>query len=94
MLIAGNKRNEILKEDLIDAVDEFAHYSSFRGLSEDSLNVMIDILTAPSKLDQATIATIVKYLYPKGKVPEDIVVKVVGCFGQGQSKPTHATQAR
>ena len=55
---------------------------------------MIDILTVPSKLDQATIATIVKHLYPRNKVPEEVVVKVVGCFGQGQSKPTHATQAR
>ncbi|KAF8457165.1 Mis6-domain-containing protein [Terfezia claveryi] len=73
---AGNKRSEIPKEDLIDAVDEFARYSSLRGLPENSLNVVIDILTAPSKLDQATIAAIVKHLYPRSKVPEDVVVKV------------------
>lgn len=90
---AAKKRNEILKEDLSDAVEEFARYSSLRGLPENSLNMVIDILTAPSKLDQATIAAIVKHLYPRSKVPEDVVVKVVGCFGQGQSRPTHATQA-
>ncbi|KAF8427322.1 Mis6-domain-containing protein [Tirmania nivea] len=73
---AGYKRNEVPKEDLIDAVDEFAQYSSLRGLPEDSVNVMIDILTTPSKLDQATLATIVKHLYPRSKVSENVVVKI------------------
>lgn len=94
MYAAAQKRNEMSKEDLVDAVHEFTQYSSIRGLSNESLNALIDILTTPTRLDQATTAAIVGNLYPRNKVPEEIVVKIVGCFGQGQSKPLLSTQAR
>lgn len=55
----------------------------------------MDILaTTPCYLDQSTIANIVKILFPRGKVPEYVVVKIVGCFGKGQSKPSLAAQVR
>lgn len=55
----------------------------------------MEVLTAtPCYLDQSTVSNIVKILFPRRKVSEDIVVKVVGCFGQGQSKPSLATQVR
>lgn len=76
------------------AVGELSNYASMRGLSHESLDELIDILTTPSKLDQITITAILKHLYPRGTVAETIVVKIVGCFGQGKYKPALSTQAR
>ncbi|KAH0543376.1 hypothetical protein FGG08_002332 [Glutinoglossum americanum] len=63
------------------------------GLSGDSLDIIVDIITQPNELDQNTVASIVNSLYPSTKVSEDVVLKIVGCLGQGQSKPPSSTQA-
>ena len=63
------------------------------GLSGHSLDIIIDIITQPNELDQTTVMSIIKDLYPSTKVSEDVVLKVVGCLGQGQSKPPPSTQA-
>lgn len=52
------------------------------------------LTTTPCYLDQSTIGNVVKILFPRRKVSEDVVVKIVGCFGKGQSKPSLATQVR
>ena len=75
-----------------EAVDDLSQYSSIRGLEDESLSALIDILTTPGKLDQGSTAAIINSLYPRNKVPEGIAVKVVGCFGQGQSKPSLQVQ--
>ncbi|KAF8471911.1 centromere protein I [Kalaharituber pfeilii] len=90
---AAKKRNEIPKDEMKEILDEFTQYAYSRGLPGDSLGGLIDILTTPSKLDQATTSSIIKSLYPRGKVREDIAVKIVGCFGQGQHKPALNIQA-
>ena len=63
------------------------------GLSGHSLDTIIDIITQPNELDQTTVASVVRDLYPSTKVSEDVVLKVVGCLGQGQNKPPPSTQA-
>ena len=57
------------------------------------LSELVDLVTKPSFLDQASLNAIVKVLYPAEIVSSDIVLKVVGCLGHGQLKPSLPIQA-
>lgn len=46
----------------------------------------------PNHLDQTTVTTIIKNLYPSKKVSSDIVSKVVCSFGPSKTRPSPATQ--
>ncbi|KAL1999306.1 hypothetical protein VTN02DRAFT_4714 [Thermoascus thermophilus] len=63
------------------------------GIQPATLDRLIDIITKPNHLDQTTITTLVKNLYPVEKVSSSIVTKVVGCLGPSKGKPSPATQA-
>lgn len=63
------------------------------GLSNASLEKLIDILTLPNELDQGSVGNLIKHLYPASKVPDTVVVKVVGALGHGKAKPSYAAQA-
>lgn len=63
------------------------------GLSDASLEEIIDIITLPNHLDQASIGVLIRNFYPVSKVPDTVVVKVVGSLGQGRAKPSYAAQA-
>lgn len=43
-------------------------------------------------LDQTTITTLIKNLYPSQRVPGDVVITIVGALGQGKGKPSPGTQ--
>jgi centromere protein I len=47
----------------------------------------------PNELDQGSLATLVKNLYPAIKVPDAVIVKVIGSLGHGRAKPSFSTQA-
>jgi centromere protein I len=62
------------------------------GLPNASLSRLVDLITLPSELDQASRGSLVRSLYPASKVPDGIVIKIVGGLGHGQSKPPHSIQ--
>jgi centromere protein I len=62
-------------------------------LSSDLLEELIDIITLPNELDQASIGAIVRNLYPATKVPDECVVRVVGSLGHGQAKARLSVQS-
>jgi centromere protein I len=45
-----------------------------------------------TSLDQTTVTTLIRNLYPARRVPRDVVVTVVGALGQGKGKPSPGTQ--
>jgi hypothetical protein len=63
------------------------------GLTNSSLEQLIDILTRANELDQGSLGNMIRNLYPVSKVPDDIIVKVLGSLGHGQHKPSYACQA-
>jgi centromere protein I len=74
-------------------VDKVCLQANDEGLPNASLNKLVDIITLPNELDQASLATLIRNLYPASKVPDAIVIKVVGSLGHGHAKPSHAVQA-
>ncbi|RDL35152.1 uncharacterized protein BP5553_07083 [Venustampulla echinocandica] len=63
------------------------------GLSNTSLDRLLDIITLPNELDQTSTNGLIKNLYPATKVPDTIVIKIVGSLGHGQAKPSYNAQA-
>lgn len=74
-------------------LDKVATRAYEEGLTEDLLDELVDIITLPNELDQASVAIIIKNLYPAGKISDDVVVKVVGSLGHGQAKAAFPAQA-
>jgi centromere protein I len=56
------------------------------------LNRLLEIIVKPNHVDQSTLTSIIKNLYPSAKVPGDIVAKIVCCLGPSKTKPSPATQ--
>lgn len=65
-----------------------------RGVLPDDLDVLIDLITAKSHLDQASLNNIIRNLYPVGRVSEDVVFRIVGCLGLGELKPPLTIQSQ
>ncbi|KAK7965951.1 Mis6-domain-containing protein [Apiospora aurea] len=65
------------------------------GVLPDDLKELIDLVTtsASNYLDQASLNSIIRNLYPATKVASEIVIKVVACLGHGVLKPSLAIQA-
>jgi centromere protein I len=74
-------------------VDDICSDAYQHGLSTAHLGKIVDIITRPNALDQATIGALIRNLYPAGKVPDVVVVNVVASFGHGNAKPSHNVQA-
>ncbi|KAM0138696.1 hypothetical protein ACHAP3_003560 [Botrytis cinerea] len=74
-------------------VDRLCSRAYEEGLSNASLEKLVDILTLPNELDQGSIGNLIKHLYPASKVPDAVVIKVVGALGHGKAKPSYAAQA-
>ncbi|PQE16553.1 Mis6 domain-containing protein [Rutstroemia sp. NJR-2017a BBW] len=74
-------------------VDKLCSRAYDEGLSDASLDKLVDIITLPNELDQGSIGKLIKNLYPVDKVTDSIVIKVIGCLGHGKAKPSYASQA-
>lgn len=75
-------------------VETITTLSSDRGIAPDDLVRLVDLVTAPGHhLDQATLAAIIRNLYPIDSVPESVVLAIVGSLGHGQLKPSLPIQS-
>jgi centromere protein I len=74
-------------------IDNICSDAYENGLSTAQLGKIVDIITLPNALDQATTNALIKNLYPKEKVPDVVVVNIVASLGHGIAKPNHSVQA-
>ncbi|KAI3334911.1 Mis6-domain-containing protein [Ustulina deusta] len=75
------------------AVDQLASLAYDQGLLPTDLNELIDLVTTPNFLDQASLASIIRNLYPATSVGSELIIKVIGCLGHGKLKPSLTIQA-
>ncbi|KAL4918075.1 Mis6-domain-containing protein [Aspergillus aurantiobrunneus] len=71
-------------------IAEFAYES---GVAPAALERLLKILTRSSNLDQGTITTLIKNLYPAERIASRLITQVVCCLGPTKNKPSPATQA-
>ncbi|KAI1475832.1 Mis6-domain-containing protein [Daldinia eschscholtzii] len=70
------------------AVEKLASLSYEQGLLPDDLNQLIDLVTTPNFLDQASLGNLIRNLYPVTTVNIEIIVKIIGSLGHGKLKPS------
>jgi centromere protein I len=59
-----------------------------RGLLPGPLNDLVALVTTPNHLDQASLASIIRNLYPVSRVSTNIVLRVIASLGHGELKPS------
>ncbi|KAF3027069.1 hypothetical protein E8E15_008225 [Penicillium rubens] len=63
------------------------------GIPQPVLARLLKILTTKNNLDQGTVTTLIKNLYPQERIASKNVTQVVCCLGPSKNKPSPATQA-
>ncbi|KAM4056121.1 mis6 domain-containing protein [Hirsutella rhossiliensis] len=79
--------------DIKPTVARLASLAYERGLLPDALAQLVDLIAAPSLLDQASLNALVRNLYPRDKVSRNVVMRVVAALGHGALKPSLNMQA-
>jgi hypothetical protein len=75
------------------AVERLCSECYEKGVLPDALTELIDLITIPNHLDQASLNSIVRNLYPASAVNSDVIINVIGSLGHGALKPSLAIQA-
>jgi centromere protein I len=73
-------------------VDVICRYAVEDGLDQESIRDVVQLTSVKTLLDQTAVTTLIKNLYPAQRVPDDVVITVVGALGQGKGKPSPGTQ--
>ncbi|CAI6329433.1 unnamed protein product [Periconia digitata] len=83
------KQRTVKVSEVVDAIcsQAFDH-----GLQQDELRQIIYIISNKTELDQTSVTTLIKNLYPAQSIPANVIITVVGALGQGRGKPTPGTQ--
>ncbi|KAM0243151.1 hypothetical protein ACHAP5_006870 [Fusarium lateritium] len=63
------------------------------GLLPETLDDLINLVTTPNHLDQASQAAIIRNLYPAAPVSRESTLRVISCLGHGAFKPSLTLQA-
>ncbi|KAF2865583.1 Mis6-domain-containing protein [Massariosphaeria phaeospora] len=80
-------------DKITGVIDIVCRYAFDEGLDEDALRAVARIASRKTELDQTSVTTLVKNMYPAQRVPADVVVTIVGALGQGKGKPSPGTQS-
>lgn len=73
-------------------IDTICQHAFAAGLDEDALETVVHIAARKTELDQTSVTTLVKNLYPAQRVSGDVIITVVAALGQGKGKPSPGTQ--
>ncbi|KAI9741907.1 MAG: hypothetical protein M1834_000296 [Cirrosporium novae-zelandiae] len=73
-------------------INPICSYAYEKGLFPDALNDIVELVTIQTHLDQTSITSLIRNLYPVTKVSSDVIVRVVGALGEGEFKPKPVTQ--
>ena len=74
------------------ALDTIHGYAEQNGLQAQILRRIINAITQPNSLDLSTQKHLIKSLYPKDKVPSELIIITVGSLGHGILKASVWTQ--
>jgi hypothetical protein len=61
-------------------------YAESNGLTSEQISRLVDVLVLPNGLDRGSVGRIIGGLFPRGKIDEDVAVRVIGCLGLGQER--------
>ncbi|KAL5604201.1 hypothetical protein BROUX41_002182 [Berkeleyomyces rouxiae] len=75
-------------------IDTLAGMAYEHGLEPDQLESLVDLATQKGHLDQASLATLAKNLYPvAARVDSRVVIRILAALGHGELRPSFVIQA-
>ena len=74
-------------------VDEISEHAFQFGLANEELQRVASLVANDNHLDQSSITTLIKNLYPAERVPSHVVITFVSSLGRGKHKPAASSQA-
>jgi centromere protein I len=74
-------------------VDEISEHGYSFGFQTLELEQLLKAIVAKTEVDQTSLTTLIKNLYPADRVPSNVVLIAIGALGHGHKKPSLATQA-
>ncbi|KAK4451880.1 centromere protein I [Podospora aff. communis PSN243] len=81
------------KISIKSTVEDAASILFDRGALPEELARIVDLLAIRNHLDQSSLGSLVRNLYPARKVSDGVALSVVGALGHGQHKPSLALQS-
>ncbi|KAL3458684.1 Mis6-domain-containing protein [Aspergillus heterothallicus] len=72
---------------------QIAAFAYEGGVPPSALEHLLKLLTRRNALDQGTITTLIKNLYPSERIDSKLITQIVCCLGPTKNKPSPATQA-
>ncbi|KAF2711121.1 Mis6-domain-containing protein [Pleomassaria siparia CBS 279.74] len=87
--VTPTKQRTVKVSTIVDAI---CRHAFDHGLDQDALRRVVQVASRKTELDQTSVTTLIKNLYPSQQVPAHVVVTVVGGLGQGKGKPSPGTQ--
>ncbi|KAJ5242116.1 uncharacterized protein N7469_000443 [Penicillium citrinum] len=79
--------------DAGELVKTIASNAYENGLSPSALDRLLKVLCVKNSLDQGSVTSLVKNIYPRERLSSKLVTRVVCCLGPSKAKPSPATQA-
>lgn len=79
-------------EKISRTAEKFGAKAYEDGLSPGAIDEIIDLITLPNELDQASIAALIKNLFPSSRVADKTAIKAIGALGHGQSRASFTVQ--
>lgn len=79
--------------DVKPKVAELASVVYSQGILPDELLDLINLIVSPAHLDQGSLNSMIKNLFPTGKVSEEVILKIVGSLGLGEIRPSLTLQS-
>jgi centromere protein I len=74
-------------------VEEISEHGYQFGFQTSELEKLLKAVVTKNEVDQTSITTLIKNLYPAERVPSGVVLIAIGALGHGHKKPSLATQA-
>ncbi|GAO48660.1 Mis6-domain-containing protein [Saitoella complicata NRRL Y-17804] len=89
----GSARVKVDKVVVVDALNVIGPHAVRNGLTDEMMSRLVEVIANPnSALDSGTASLLVKALLPRNRVPESIVLKIVGCLGRGDGRAPFTAQ--
>ncbi|KAK9455128.1 Mis6-domain-containing protein [Dipodascopsis uninucleata] len=93
-ILHGALNNPISKSDAADSLSLITVHIYEYGLSARDLELAIELLTRPAHIHTSQKLQLLKMLFPRDKVADDIVLRISGCLGVGKGKADMAVQVQ
>lgn len=84
------RRREV---DIGPTVETLTSQCYEKGLLPEELLELVDLIITPTYLNQATLNSLLRNLYPATAIDGDLVIKIISCLGHGALKPSLPVQA-